>query len=136
VLRAGIAAILQDYDKGIAILREAEVRREELASVQQSADLKLPSIVPFDPSQSESQQPVPEMKEEDRLFAKLDNAKRRDYSYRQLMAACLVDFNLLFSAPSLLLRSTTTSRSSTATRPTTPWRGSTSRRPVTEWSLF
>jgi hypothetical protein len=97
VLRAGIATIQQDHDKAIAILKGAETFHAELASAQ-SSDLKLPPIVPPGSPQetapSEREQSMSEMKEEDLHQAKLDNAKKRDYSYRQLMAACLVSLDL------------------------------------------
>lgn len=105
MLRAGIAAILQDYDKGITILKEAETLRAEIASAQSSAVPTLPPIAspgPSDapviaealtttflaqPEEKSSGEKGEALTEEE---AKLDNGKRKEFSYRELMASCLV----------------------------------------------
>lgn len=88
VLRAGIASILEDYDKAIAILKEAETLRAELSSSIPS----LPAInSPQEPSvEAKSIENVGIPGEESLLDPKLDNGKRKEYSYREKMAVCLV----------------------------------------------
>jgi hypothetical protein len=94
VLRAGIATILQDHDKGIAILKEAETLRAEIVSAQSSIPT-LPAITSprdGDPSATDAAALAAQkaQQEAQAAQAKLDNAKRKDFSYRELMASCLV----------------------------------------------
>jgi tetratricopeptide (TPR) repeat protein len=110
VLRAGIASILQDYDKAITILKEAEALRAEIASAQSSIPTLPPIISPRDsdaPADSSAmtltQSAQSNLGGQGRLAegeTKLDNAKKKEFSYRELMASCLVASSL--PSPSLL----------------------------------
>lgn len=91
VLRAGIATILQDYDKGIAILKEAEALHADLQSSIPSLPPLTPPFEPITGGKVTSSPPD----EEIMIDPKLDNGKRKEYSYREQMASCLVRLSLL-----------------------------------------